>query len=456
MATDIPLSLRTTYAELVERCAAADFEQAFAEAGTFTPKNVRDRRYWYFQITEDGKRKQRYVGPETDDLVERIARHKEARDDQRERHALVSTLVRSANLPRPEAAIGEVLAALSKAGVFRLRGVLVGTVAFQSYAAMLGARLPHSAVQTNDVDIAQFLEISKSVDDEIPRMLDVLRAADPSFRPVNYPHNPRRAASYATNEIRVDFLTPNRGPERDEPQTLRALGTDAQPLRFLGFLIREPEPAVVLHGSGVYVKVPAPQRYALHKLIVARRRTVAAAKSDKDLLQAQALLSVLVRRRPHDLRVAWDEAYGEGKKWRLSMLEGLGMIDAIVRDETLKVVGHPRSVIPGLTLRFDAPTARYDFDRDIVVFTGDAGGHPVRCAVSRETLEDHFGADGLDRNGRLERFRENREDIAEMAQMKYLEWPIEEPGSTLLKTNDVPALTKKMRTVRRRTKGIPT
>jgi hypothetical protein len=63
-----------------------------------------------------------------------------------------------------------ILAALSKTGVFRLRAVLVGTVAYQTYSAMLDVKLaapsltklgqPTSALQTADVDIAQFKKIS--------------------------------------------------------------------------------------------------------------------------------------------------------------------------------------------------------------------------------------------------------------------------------------------------------
>jgi hypothetical protein len=43
-------------------------------------------------------------------------------------------------------------------------------------------------------------------------------------------------------------------------------------LRFLVFLILDREPAILLHATGVLVSVPAPQRFVLHKLIVARRR----------------------------------------------------------------------------------------------------------------------------------------------------------------------------------------
>jgi hypothetical protein len=115
----------------------------------------------------------------------------------------------------------------------------------------------------------------------------------------------------------VDFLTPNEGPETDRPQRLAAYQTDAQPLRFLDYLIHEPEPAVVLHGAGIYVHVPAPERFALHKLIVSRRRhRTAGAKKDKDIKQAELLLVALVQKRPHELKLAWREAYDCGQTWR--------------------------------------------------------------------------------------------------------------------------------------------
>lgn len=446
MTSEIPLTLQTAYADLLDRCASAAFSRAFAEPGTFTPKTVRGRRYWYFQVTQEGgARKQRYVGPETPELVERIHAHKQAHRDHRDRQALVSMLVRSAHLPRPEARIGQIVEALAEAGIFRVRGVLVGTVAFQTYSAMLGVRLPLAAVQTGDVDIAQFKNVSVAVEDEVPAILDTLKAVDPSFHAVPHMHDPRSVAAYVgRGGTRVDFLTPNQGPETDAPAALPALGTDAQQLRFLDFLIHDPEPAVLLHGEGVHVLVPSPQRYALHKLIVARRRSEGAAKTDKDVRQAEALLEALVRKRPHELRAVWREAFGRGKKWRQLIGEGLGLIDADVRDGLLKTVGAPRSVIPGLSLEFSAPRVRHDLDRDIVSFSGEAGGRLVRCAISLEALEDHFGADATDQDGRLEILRAYRSTFEKMARTKYLSWPVEDVGGVLLGTDDVDKLRQKM------------
>jgi hypothetical protein len=441
MVSELPLALQTAYAELLDRSASAAFNEAFGDQGDFTPKVIRGRRYWYFQYQASDGRRQRYVGPETTELLEQIAKHRQSRDDRRERRSLVSTLVRSAGLPSPLPKIGQVVAALAGAGVFRVRGVLVGAVAYQTYAGLLGTRLPAAALQTGDIDIAQFANVSIAIEDKTPPMLDVLREADPSFQPVPNVHDHRRVTSYqAAKGLRVDFLTPNTGPDTDAPKVLPALGTDAQPLRFLDFLIHDPSPAVMLHDAGVFVTVPTPERYALHKLIVAQRRHDVSPKRQKDIQQAQALLDILVRRRPNQLRLAWTDAWKRGNNWRQLLGEGLAFVDAAVRDRFLKLVEAPRSVIPGLDLRFAAPAARYDVDRDIVTFRGTANDVDVRCAISREALEDHFEADGLDKDGRLMKFREYRDQIERLARFKYLQRPIEEAGAVLIKTADVPDL----------------
>jgi hypothetical protein len=444
-----PLVAQTTYAELLERCATAAFEETFAEEGSFTAKTLKGRRYWYFQTGTGDARTQRYVGAESPELLERIARHKEAREDERERRALVSTLVRSFNLPRPIPEIGDIISALAKAGVFRLRGVLVGTVAYQTYSAMLGVRLAIGALQTGDIDIAQFKNVSVAVEDNTPPVLEILKEVDKTFRAVPHVVDGRRVTSYAAKGgLRVDFLTPNEGGETSKPEALPALGTDAQPLRFLDYLIHDPEPAVVLHGAGIYVQVPAPARYAVHKLILSQRRPEGLAKRDKDLQQAAVLLMALTEKRPNELKFAWQEAYERGRSWRQLLTAGLGQLGASARDLMLKVIDGRRSMIAGLDLAFSNPPARYDFGRDTVTFAGDALGSTVNCAIGREALDDHFGADGLGQDGRVEQFLKNRSKIELMARTKYLSWPVEEPGTVLIKTMDVPKLLKETSTTK--------
>jgi hypothetical protein len=434
--------MQTTYAELVERCSSAAFGASFPLDGVFTPKTIKGRRYWYFQSPSSEGRSQKYVGPETPKLLEQITHHKDARDDERERRALASTLVRSFGLPRPNPEIANIVAALAKAGVFRLRAVLVGTVAYQTYSAMLGVILPSSIQQTGDIDIAQFANVSTAVEDQTPPILDVLGEADKTFRPVPTIHGGHVTSYVAKSGLRVDFLTPNEGRDTDEPQHLPSLQTDAQPLRFLKYLIYEPEPAVILHGAGIYVMVPAPQRYAVHKLIISRLRSEGTGKREKDIHQVEALFDFLWQKRPYELKSAWEEAYNHGKEWRRLLDEGLSELTPRVRDGILKIIGRHRETVPGLNISFNEAAPHYDFDRDIVKFDGVSNGGVIQCAISREALDDHFGADGLNQKGRIEVFRKNRSAIEQLALTKYFSFPIEEPGSVLIKTLDVEGLQK--------------
>jgi hypothetical protein len=439
------LIMQTTYAELLDRCQAAAFHDAFPEDGSFVSKTIKGKRYWYFQQKSDVGREQKYVGPETSELVEQIAQHKQTREDERERRALASTLVRSFGLPRPIREIGDVVAALAKAGVFRLRGVLVGTVAYQTYSPMLGVRLPQTILQTGDVDIAQFQNVSVAVEEQIPPVLDLLQNVDKTFRAAPYLHEKNVTSYVAKGGLRVDFLTPNEGADTDIPKPLRAFQTDAEPLRFLDFLIYEPEPAVLLHDTGIYVLVPSPQRYAIHKLIISRRRPQGAAKQDKDIMQSAALLDLLVEKRPFELKSAWDEAFGRGPTWQRLLIEGIAYIPALHRDKVLRLIDRPRNIIPGLDLRFDEPVPHYDFERDVVFFVGEASKSAVRCAISREALDDNFGpTTGLSNEQRLDKFRKNRSPIEQMAREKYLNWPVEEPEKVLIKTSEVRELLSKL------------
>ncbi|MFO1083204.1 MAG: GSU2403 family nucleotidyltransferase fold protein [Reyranellaceae bacterium] len=438
-AGSLTLAFQTTYAELLEQCSSDAFGEAFPEAGTFVAKDVAGRRYWYFQMPASQGQKQKYVGPETAELLERIDRHRNARRAERTRQSLVATLVRSAGLPRPLPRIGEIVAALAQAGVFRLRGVLVGTVAYQTYPGLLGQRLPIASMQTSDVDIAQFHNVSVAVEDATPPMLEILEGIDASFRPVPRLHRTQPSVTYvASDNVRVDFLTPNKGSDTDTPRRLAALGTHAEPLRFLDFLIHAPEPAVVLHGAGILVSVPAPERYAVHKLIVAQRRVGSVnVKRAKDMAQAAALLARLVEARPAGLRAVWQEAQGRGARWADYLYAGLAEIDPIVRDRTLAAVGEVRARIPGLDLAFDDTAPREDFERDAFFLWADAGKQRVRCLVSRATVDDAYGADGLGKEGRLATLRENRPEIEALLRQKYLHDPVEEPASVTLKSQDV-------------------
>jgi hypothetical protein len=442
MAVKASISVQTLYAELVDRCASAAFESEFPPNGSFVRVRVKDRSYWYFQQgarDHSGRQPRKYVGRDDEGMRRRIAEHGRKKDDYRERRRLISMLRRS-GFHGPSEAIGRILESLSAAGVFRRRVCLVGTTAYGVYGPMLGVRLPRSSLQTLDLDIAQFRAVSMAIakDDQTLRLLDLLQRSDPSFRSIPHVRKAAATTSYINDDnVRVDVLTENRGPESEAPTALPAIGAHAQPLRFMDFLIRDELQAVVLHDAGVLVNVPAPERFALHKLIVAQRRTADPAKADKDVEQAAALLRVLVARRHGALRAAWQEASSRGAKWQELLANGLGMVEPTIRDHVLHVVGATRRIIPGLDLTFGDQRPRYDVDRDAVLFFGESGDAVVACAISREALEDHFNADGQTKAQRLETFRRNRAAIERMARELYRDGRVALEGPVLIKTSDV-------------------
>jgi hypothetical protein len=80
----------------------------------------------------------------------------------------------------------------------------------------------------------------------------------------------------------------------------------------------------------------------------------------------------------------------------------------------------------------------------MVALSGEAGGGPVHGAVSGEALEDHFGADGVDQGGRLKIVRASRSMFERMARKKDLSWPVDDIGSVLIRTDEVPDLHREM------------
>jgi hypothetical protein len=125
-------------------------------------------------------------------------------------------------------------------------------------------------------------------------------------------------------------LTPLVGRERNRPIHIDAIGAAATPLRFLDYLIEETQPGAVLGGSGVLVNVPRPGRFALHKLIVASRRSQGASgatKAPKDRAQASALLRVLLADLPGEITLAWKELSKRGKAWVTAAATSLTRLD---------------------------------------------------------------------------------------------------------------------------------
>ena len=77
------------------------------------------------------------------------------------------------------------------------------------------------------------------------------------------------------------------GRTSDKAIHIPALDIYAEPVRSLDYLLVDVQPAVVVAKAGLLVNVPAPARFALHKLVTSERRIAAfQSMAQKDLAQA--------------------------------------------------------------------------------------------------------------------------------------------------------------------------
>jgi hypothetical protein len=123
-------------------------------------------------------------------------------------------------------------------------------------------------------------------------------------------------------------------------------GASARTLRHLDFLIYRPTRSVMLHKAGIPVTVPAPWRYAVHKLMIAGER-LEEEKTEKDLVQAeQLIIACLERRRGYDLHEAWEEARQRGPRWKEKLTRGVAALAPEVRgrfdEEMARLRAEPR------------------------------------------------------------------------------------------------------------------
>ena len=310
--------------------------------GTPTRIAVRGRHFWYDKYRVGDEVRQRYIGPETEELLARLNRLGRSNADRKallqERTRLVR-LLRASNYRSTDRGTGSLLAAFARCGVFRLGGTLIGTVAFQHYEGELGVVLDFErTARTDDIDIASFERLSFALGDSIETPLaDVFR--DLKFQPVPSLHRQHVWRWRQTSgPVLVEFLMPAQGEEG--VRKLPALGVSARALRHLDYLLEDPVPAVTLYRSGVLVQVPRPERYAMHKLIVAERRRGGpdSLKAAKDRAQADFLIAALAELRPDELRQAHDEAVARGPGWRDRIEASLDRLPA-AREHLLQAAG---------------------------------------------------------------------------------------------------------------------
>lgn len=316
----IPLSTQTIYAELLQQLRSARSDPPPA---SLSRRDINGGEHVYAVERHGAARRQRYLGPagraETQEAAESI-RHATSRG--KERRKLVGML-RSAGVSTPATPVCRVLDALSRERLFEPnRLVLVGTLAYGVYPLVLGQSLTASALTTNDIDLSVMPLAVTAIPEKILAPA-ILERGDPTLEPDRASAPPSRFRSHSG--LIVEFLTTSRRSET-HLQAIANLGVSAEALPYMDFLVEDNIEAAIAWQDGVLIRVPAPARYAVHKLIVAQRRPRGDPKRTKDLTQARELMALFQAQDPAQWEDVIDLARGRGKKWAAAVDAGLDLV----------------------------------------------------------------------------------------------------------------------------------
>ena len=349
----LSLTLRTLHAELRELLLATGAGARLAAMpGSVVRKRIRGGVFVYYQYRDlGGRTRQLYLGPEREAritaLTERLAHAAEEEEDTARIQELHAAYV-AAGAPVLEHAPMRVLRAFATAGVLRSEqgaAVLVGTHAFAAYAHLLGVRWAGS-LGTQDMDLAAHRDAAAArqttgIEIALRRpeasAPDALAQLETGFLPVPAldPRTPSTSFKVRGQSMRVDLLATASDDEPGEPVFVPAFGGMAQPLPLLDYLLGETVAGLVVgRRELLVVALPAPERFALHKLVVARSRPAAfATRAGKDRDQAAQVLAVLREEAPLGLRAALGALVQRGEPWFTRLREGVAVLASTAPEE---------------------------------------------------------------------------------------------------------------------------
>lgn len=114
-------------------------------------------------------------------------------------------------------------------------------------------------------------------------------------------------------DLKIEFLTAERGRGTNKAKEIKNLSLKAIPLRFVDILLKNP---VMVKEEGVKVLIPNPAAFAVHKILISARRKKPE-KKHKDLEQALHVLEAI------DIGEVKHIYHTFPKTWRRSILDSL-------------------------------------------------------------------------------------------------------------------------------------
>lgn len=324
----LSLSAQTAYAELQDELRIQNIDQLRELPGAFHKQVQKGKTYIYYGYRDiDGIGRMAYVGPEDQRVTHLIEKHRALKsNDQSNKIKKLALSAEALGCGSTLTKHFRVVNRLRQYGFFGAGGILIGTHAFLAMGNMLGVKWLSSNT-TMDVDfahagknvsIALGANVKISVHDALNSLeMGLLPIAEFSGKTGAQYRNPRDP------ELRLDFVTPQ--TRSGGPVVLPELGLTLECLKFMEFSLVDTTQTVLLAKEGAcIVNIPAPERYAIHKLIVYGERPVnERVKANKDLGQAAAIFKVLFDDGNSDLiRRAWIDAISRGPGWVKRLNQG--------------------------------------------------------------------------------------------------------------------------------------
>ena len=319
-----PPSLAAAYAD-VENHALHQDEVLVGTPGAISiRRNANGTKYYVRQFYDfDGRKRDQYLcqvdAPGCEGTVggwkERI---EEARDIRRNIRLLARegfSILGAKHLAA--------LAPLSRHKIFEAGAILIGTHAFEVIVNRLGVRV--AVFSTEDIDIAR---PGKLALEKPPTggLLALLRESGIDFVDVpGFTHGapPTSYKERGRSRFTFDLVVPTRA-NGIGTVAVPELAAHATALPYLKYLLAETQmgAAISSHGTAA-VRVPVPERFALHKLVIAQLRAGRPEKSRKDLQQAAVLIAALGELFPGAIADAFEKTASSSRRHIRKSLESI-------------------------------------------------------------------------------------------------------------------------------------
>lgn len=340
----LPLAAQTAYAELFSQTQSFELTNALAGlVGAFHKRSLKGRDYWYFGYRDIGqKARMVYIGPDNERVRALVERFAAARQDKP--LATPARMAVAAGCAPAAPKHFRIIRRLAEYGFFRAGGILIGTHAFVAMGNLLGVRWRDGAA-TLDVD---FAHAGRNVSLALPAKLKIdvhgaLESLEMGLLPLAQ-FDGKAGAQYRNPqdpELRLDFVTSM--TRAGKPVVMPNLNLALEPLKFMEFSLEQPVQGCVFSNLGAcVVNLPAPERYAVHKLIIHGERPVEQrAKATKDLLQAASLASYFLENQQADVfNTAWRDANSRGKGWQQRARQGKAALLRIAPELSAQELWH--------------------------------------------------------------------------------------------------------------------